>query len=83
MEEFRICGATAFTDFLSDEGEELLCPLEYGVAAGITRTGIAQQGFESFHCRPTDEPLVSPPRGVGLLGMRKFHGLGSVFENPK
>jgi len=25
--------------------------LEYGVAAGISRTGIAQQGFESFGSR--------------------------------
>ena len=51
LEEFGIRGAAAFTDFLSDGGEELLCPLEYGIAAGISRTGIAQQGFESFGSR--------------------------------
>jgi hypothetical protein len=51
LEEFRIRWATAFTDFLLDGGEELLCPLEYGIAAGISRTGIAQQGFESFGSR--------------------------------
>ena len=48
LEEFGIRGAAAFTDFLLDGCEELLCPLEYGIAAGITRTGFAQQGFESF-----------------------------------
>jgi lipopolysaccharide biosynthesis protein len=48
LEEFRIRGAAAFTNFLSDGCEELLCPLEYGMAAGISRTGIAQQGFESL-----------------------------------
>ncbi len=48
LEEFGIRGAAAFTDFLSDGGEELLCPLEDGIAAGVARTGIAQQGFESF-----------------------------------
>ena len=48
LEEFRIRGTAAFTDFLSDGGEELLSPLEYGIAAGISRTGIAQWGFESF-----------------------------------
>ena len=42
LEEFGIRGAAAFTDFLSDGGEELLCPLEYGIAAGVPRTGIAQ-----------------------------------------
>jgi hypothetical protein len=51
LEELGIRGATAFTDFLLDGGEELLCPLEYGVAAGISRTGIAQKGFESFGSR--------------------------------
>ena len=51
LEEFGIRGATAFTDFLLDGGEELLCPLEYGIAAGVSRTGIAQQGFESFGSR--------------------------------
>ena len=51
LEEFRIRWAAAFTDFLLDGGEELLCPLEYGIAAGISRTGIAQQGFESFGSR--------------------------------
>ena len=51
LEEFGICGAAAFTDFLSDGGEELLCPLEYGMAASISRTGIAQQGIESFGSR--------------------------------
>jgi hypothetical protein len=42
LEEFGIRGATAFTDFLLDRGEELLCPMEYGIAAGVFRTGIAQ-----------------------------------------
>jgi hypothetical protein len=42
MEEFGIRGATAFTDFLLDRGKELLSPLEDGIAAGISRTGIAQ-----------------------------------------
>jgi hypothetical protein len=42
LEEFGIRGSTAFTDFLSDGGEELLSPLEYGIAAGVSRTGIAQ-----------------------------------------
>jgi len=51
LEEFGIRWAAAFTDFLLDGGEELLCPLEYGIAAGISRTGIAQQGFESFGSR--------------------------------
>jgi hypothetical protein len=49
-EEIGIRGAAAFADFLSDRCEELLCPLEYGIAAGITQTGFAQQGFESFGC---------------------------------
>jgi hypothetical protein len=48
LEEFGIRGAAAFTDFLLDRGEELLCPLEYGIAAGVALTGFAQQGFESF-----------------------------------
>jgi len=48
LEEFGIRGTAAFTDFLLDGGEELLCPLEYGIAADISRTGIAQQRFESF-----------------------------------
>ena len=48
LKEFGIRGAAAFTDFLSDGGEELLSPLEDGIAAGVARTGIAQQGFESF-----------------------------------
>jgi hypothetical protein len=48
LEELGIRGAAAFSDFLLDGGEELLCALEYGIAAGITRTGFAQQGFESF-----------------------------------
>ena len=51
LEEFGIRWATAFTDFLLDGGEELLCPLEYGIAAGVARTGIVQQGFESFGSR--------------------------------
>ena len=51
LEEFRIRGAAAFTDFLSDGGEELLCRLNDGIAAGISSTGIAQQGFESFGSR--------------------------------
>jgi hypothetical protein len=51
LEEFGIRGATAFTDFLLDGGKELLCPLEDGFAAGISRTGIAQQKFESFGSR--------------------------------
>ena len=51
LEEFGIRGAAAFTDFLLDGGEELLCPLEYGIAAGISQTGFAQQGFESFGSR--------------------------------
>jgi hypothetical protein len=50
LEEIGIRGAAALADFLSDRCEELLCPLEYGIAAGITRTGFAQQGFESFGC---------------------------------
>ena len=51
LEEFGIRGAAAFTDFLLDRGEELRCPLEYGIAGGISRTGIAQKGFESFGSR--------------------------------
>ncbi len=51
LEELRIRGTAAFTDFLLDRGEVLLCPLEYGIAAGIARTGIAQQGFKSFGSR--------------------------------
>jgi hypothetical protein len=43
LEEFGIRGSTAFADFLSDGGEELLSPLEYGIAAGVSRTGIAQK----------------------------------------
>ena len=43
LEEFGIRGSTAFTDFLSDGGEELLSPLEYVIAAGVSRTGIAQK----------------------------------------
>ena len=42
LEEFGIRGAAAFSDFLSDGCEELLSPLEYGIAAGVSRTGIAQ-----------------------------------------
>ena len=48
LEEFGIRGAAAFTDFLSDGSEELLCPLEYGIAAGIFWSGFSQQGVESF-----------------------------------
>ncbi len=43
LEEFGIRGSTAFADFLSDGGEELLSPLEYVIAAGVSRTGIAQK----------------------------------------
>ena len=59
LEEFGIRGAAAFTDFLLDRCVELVCPLEYRIAAGITRAGSEKQGFESFHCRPPDEQLVS------------------------
>ena len=51
LEEFGIRGAAAFSDFLLDGGEELLSPLEDGIAAGVSRTGIAQKGFESFGSR--------------------------------
>ena len=43
LEEFGIRGAAAFTDFLVDGCEELLCPLEYGIAADIFWTGFAQK----------------------------------------
>jgi hypothetical protein len=52
LEEFRIRGAAAFADFLLDDGEELRCSLKYGIAASISRTVIAQQGFESFGIVP-------------------------------
>ena len=48
LEEFGVRGAAAFTDFLSDGGEELLRSLEYGIAAGIFWSGFVQQGVESF-----------------------------------
>jgi hypothetical protein len=68
LEEFGIRGAAAFTDFLSDGGEELLCSLEYGMAAGVSRTGFAHQGFESFggHIELASFPLCRQMQLQGL-----------------
>jgi hypothetical protein len=42
VEEFRIRGVAAFTDFLSDGCEEALGLLDDGIAAGVSRIGSAQ-----------------------------------------
>jgi len=82
LEEFRIRGAAAFTNFLSDGSEELLRSLEYGIAAGIFRSGFAQQGVEIFGSaiedytrtptyepkgrKPLEKPAVKPRRAVEI-----------------
>ena len=88
LQEFRIRVAAAFTDFLSDGGEELLCPLEYGIAAGISRTGFAQQGFQSFG-RLIELALIFQQEGFSKSWLREVriglnrclkmsHGIGLV-----
>ena len=82
LEEFGIRGAAAFTDFLLDRGEELLSPLEYGVAAGISRTGIAQQGLESFG-GIIEVALVFQQEGFSKSWLREVRiGLNRCLKMP-
>jgi hypothetical protein len=82
LQEFRIRVAAAFTDFLSDGGEELLCPLEYGIAAGISRTGFAQQGFQSFGSR-IEVALIFQQEGFSKSRLGEVRvGLNRCLEMP-
>jgi len=82
LEEFGIRGAAAFADFLLDGGEELLCPLEYGMAAGIYRTGFAQQGFQSFG-RLIELALIFQHEGFSKSWLREVRiGLNRCLKMP-
>ncbi len=88
LEEFGIRGAAAFTDFLPDGIEGLLRSLEYGMAAGISRSGFAQHGFESFG-RRIEVALIFQQEGFSKSWLREvrislnrclemLHGTGLV-----
>ena len=90
LEEFGVRWATAFTDFLSDGGEELLCPLKDGMAAGISWTAIAQQGFQNFGSRikvalifQQEGFSAHPFRGEGCLGRSKLDSLPAKFREAQ
>ena len=82
LEEFGIRWATAFSDFLLDGGEELLCPLEYGIAAGISWTAIAQKGFESFGSG-IDVALIFQQKGFSKSWLGEVRiGFNRCLEMP-
>ena len=75
-------GAAAFTVFLSDGCEKLLCPLEYGIAAGVPWAGIAQQGFESFGNR-IEVALIFQQEGSSKSWLREVKvSLNRCLEMP-
>lgn len=67
---------------LLDGCEELLSPLEDGIAAGISRTGIAQQGFQSFGGR-IEVALIFQQEGLSKSWLAKVRiGLNHCLEMP-
>ena len=59
----------------------MLCPLEYGIAAGISRTGIAQQGLKSFGSRIEVALIFQHSKGSGMNGA-KLVGIWDDFRRP-
>ena len=83
LKEFGIRGAAAFADFLSDGSEEFLCSLEYRIATGISRTGIALQGFESFG-GAIEVALIFQQEGFSKSWFREARvGLNRCLEMPQ
>jgi hypothetical protein len=80
LKELGIRGAAAFADFLSDGGEELLCSLEHGIAAGIFWSGFAQQGVESFG-GAIEVALIFQQKGFSKSWLREARvGLNRCLE---
>ncbi len=82
LEELGIRGAAAFTDFLPDGSEKLLCSLEYGITAGVSRTSFAHQGVESF-CGRIKVALIFQQEGFSKSWLGKVRvGLNRCLKMP-